>query len=63
MVFVSHIPPLEGQDDIPKWGFEGKYLHGTTKRFCCGRKRTYGMPPEEIHLRITISIKTVVFKV
>ena len=42
---------------------EEKCLHGTIKRFCCGRKRTYEMPSEEIHLRIKTGIKTLVFKV
>ena len=30
---------------------------------CRGRKRTYGMPPEEIHLWIKADILTVISKV
>ena len=32
-------------------------------KFYCGRKRTHGMPPEEIYLWIKTSLQTVVFKV
>jgi hypothetical protein len=51
------------KDDIPQWGFGGKYLHGTTKMFYRGRKRKHGMPHEEIHLWIETSVKTVVLDV
>jgi hypothetical protein len=51
------------KDDIPQWGFGEKCLHGTTKRFCRGRKRNDGTPPEEIYLWIKASFKTVVLEV
>ena len=38
------------KDGISQRGLGGKCLHGTTERFCHGRKRTNRMPPKEIHL-------------
>ena len=42
---------------------EENVLHGTTERFCHGRKRTNVMPSKEIHLWIKTSFKTVVLEV
>ena len=38
------------KDGISQQRLGGKCLHGTTERFCHGRKRTNVMPPKEIHL-------------
>ena len=55
---------LDGcKDGLPKWRPERKGLHGTTQGFCHGRKRTYGMPSEEVHLWIKTILKEMVFKV
>nr|ABA99659.2 retrotransposon protein, putative, Ty1-copia subclass [Oryza sativa Japonica Group] len=32
------------KNDISKWRFGGKSIHGATERFCHERKRKYGMP-------------------
>ena len=66
MALVAHYDLELHQMDVKAAFLNGdleKNLHGTTKRFCCGRKRTYGKPPEQIHLWIKISIKTMIFKV
>ena len=42
---------LDGcKDDIPQRGFIWKRLHGTTQKVLSWKKRTYVMPPVEIHL-------------
>ena len=67
MALVAHYDLELHQMDVKTAFLNGdlkeKYLHGTTKRFCGGRKITYKMPPEEIHLWIKTSFKTVVFEV
>jgi hypothetical protein len=48
------------KDGIPQLSFVWKCLHGATQGFWRGRKRTYEMPPEGIHLWIKICLQTMV---
>ena len=53
---------MDAKTAFPKGDLcENDYL--ATQRFCHGRKRKYGVPPEEIHLWIKITLKIVVFEV
>ena len=44
------------KDGISQWGLGGKCLHGTTERFCHGRKGTNGMPGYLADYRVTWQI-------
>jgi hypothetical protein len=48
---------LDGcKDDIPQRGSVREYIHGTTQRFCCERKRTHVMPSKKNYLWIKASL-------
>ena len=60
MALVAHYDLELHQMDVKTAFLNGdlyeKRLHGITQRFYRGSKRTYGMPPTEIHLWVKTSL-------